>query len=125
LEVEAGLNAGKTKPRPSRRRAAAQVTVYGSPYRARRNELLHWHYTGIGLARADSILHTTLALNGGAMQAVQDALDVTCETVKTLRATVAAVIAAVISAAVGLPLRFIVLFRGRRIFLRHSGRRNA
>jgi hypothetical protein len=59
------------------------------------------------------------------MQAVQDALDVTCEAVKTLRATVAAVTAAVISAAVGLPLRFIVLFRGRRIFLRHSGRRNA
>ena len=59
------------------------------------------------------------------MQAVQDALDVTCETVETVRATVAAVTAAVISAAVGLPLRFIVLFRGQRIFLRHSGRRNA
>ncbi len=123
--MEAGLNAGPTKPRPSRRRAAAEVTVYGSPYRARRNELLHWHYTGIGLARADSILHTTVALNGGAMQAVQDALDVTYEAVKTLRATVAAVTAAVISAAVGLPLRFIDLFRGRRIFLRHIGRRNA
>ena len=55
------------------------------------------------------------------MQAVQDALDVTYEAVKTLQATVAAVI----SAAVGLPLRFIVLFRGRRIFLRHIGRLNA
>jgi hypothetical protein len=84
------------------------VTVRGSPYRARRNELLRWHYTGIGLARADSILHTTVALNGGAMQAVQDALDVTCETVETVRATVAAVTAAVISAAVG--CRCVLLF---------------
>ncbi len=124
--MEAGLECRTYKTEgPSRRRAAAQVTVYGSAYRARRNGLLHWHYTGIGLALADSILHTTVALNGGAMQAVQDALDVTCEAVQTMRATVAAVTAAVISAAVGLPLHFIVLFRGRLMFLRQSGRRNA
>jgi hypothetical protein len=76
---------------------------------------------GLGSPVPTAFCTLLVALNGGAMQAVQDALDVPCETVKTLRATVAAVI----SAAVGLPLRFIVLFRGRRIFLRHSGRRNA
>jgi len=80
---------------------------------------------GLGSPVPTAFCTLLVALNGGAMQAVQDALDVTCEAVKTLRATVAAVTAAVISAAVGLPLRFIVLFRGRRIFLRHSGRRNA
>ena len=58
------------------------------------------------------------------MQAVKDALDVTFETFKTLRATVAAT-AAVTAAAVGLPVRFIVLFRERRRLLRQSGRRIA
>ena len=80
---------------------------------------------GLGLPVPTAFCTLLVALNGGAMQAVQDALDVTCETVKTLQATVTAVTAAVISAAVGLPLRFIVLFRGRRIFLRQRCRRNA
>ena len=80
---------------------------------------------GLGSPVPTAFCTLLVALNGGAMQAVQDAPDVTCETVKTMRATVTAVTAAVISAAVGLPLRFIVLFRGRRIFLRHIDRRNA
>ncbi len=80
---------------------------------------------GLGSPVPTAFCTLLVALNGGAMQAVQDALDVTCEAVQTLRATVAAVTAAVISAAVGLPLRFVVLFRGRLMFLRHIGRRNA